>query len=512
MVAGLVLGLLAATRPVSAVGATFAVAALAWSAQSRAEHGAALHARLGTLAAIGVALLPGLALLLGAQHAVTGHWLAFTQRAYYATSDGPPDCFRYGFGAGIGCLVEHGDYVRDRLPHGYTLLAAVLTTARRLHLHLRDVLSFEPLALLVVVPLLPFARRLTARLTGRRARLGPVEAAGLLLAVHVLAYAPFYFDGDYPGGGARFFADLLPVEHVLAALGLALLAARWRCDYPRFALALVAVSLFAFGVHAVHDHRELAARDGGSPMYETHKVQGSGAEHGLVYFDTDHGFDLAYDPLEDPAVKEARHESEALTPRDPDAPVPLSLRAVRRRGDDGDRLVYDRAGKPQSFRYLFDPQGAPAEPKVEAWTPARVGPRDSWRFEAESEWPPLEQHAAWAETVWIDGVSGGRALVVTGAAAKASAEIVATLPVPGADAVWTFTPRVVMRGIEGHAELVIGSAPDVATWTWDDAPSAMLGARDLATQNVTTHGQLTVPVHLRVSGQVAWDRTLVRAR
>ncbi len=498
--AGLALGLLAATRPVSAIGATVAVVALAWSAQDT------VRARLGSVVAIALASLPGLALLLGAQHAVTGQWLQSSQRAYYATSDGPPGCFRYGFGAGIGCLGEHGDYVKDRLPHGYTPLAALLVTLRRLHLHLRDVLSFEPLALLVLVPFVPLARR---RVAGVR-RFGPLQAAGLLLLVHVLAYAPFYFDGDYPGGGARFFADLLPVEHVLAALGLARLVARFPWSYPRFALGLVALSLFAFGVHAVHDHRELAARDGGSPMFETHKVQGTGAEHGLVYFDTDHGFDLAYDPQEDPAVKGASKESEALAPRDPDAPVPLSLRAVRRRGDDGDRLVFDRAGHPPSFRYLFDPQGAPAEAKVEAWTPGRVGPRDSWRFEAESSWPPLAQHEAWAETVWLEGASGGRVLVVTGAGE--GAEIVADVPIPGSDTVWTFTPRIVMRGIQGHGELIIGTAPDVATWTWDDAPTATLGARDLATQNVPAFGQPTVPVHLKVHGQVAWDRTLVRAR
>ena len=502
--AALVTGLLAATRPVSAIGTGVAVVALALSVRPFN----ALRPAAVTLAGIALGVLPGLALLLVSQHAVTGHWLGSTQRAYYATSDGPPGCFRYGFGAGIGCLGEHGDFVRDRLPHGYTMVAALLTTLRRLHLHVRDVMSFEPLALLVLVPFLPLA-------VARRARgtFGPIHAAGLLVLVHVLAYAPFYFDGDYPGGGARFFADLLPVEHVLAAIGLYLLVARYRDAFPRFALGLVALSLLAFGVHAVHDHRELAARDGGAPMYETHKVQGTGAEHGLVFFDTDHGFDLAYDPLEDPAVKGAHKESDSLAPRDPDAPVPITLRAVRKRNDDGDRLVYDKAGHPQTFRYLFDPQAAPADPKVEAWTPTRIGPRDAWRFEAESSWPPLEQHDAWAEPVWIDGLSGGRALVVHGPDAEgATGEIDATLPVPGTDAVWTFTPRVDIRGIRGHAELTIGTAPDQVTWTWDDTPPAMIGPRDLATQNLATHTHDTVPARLRVSGQVTWDRTMVRAR
>ena len=48
------------------------------------------------------------------QSVATGHALRAVQSAYYAASDGPPGCFRYGFGAGIGCLVEHGDFVRAR--------------------------------------------------------------------------------------------------------------------------------------------------------------------------------------------------------------------------------------------------------------------------------------------------------------------------------------------------------------------------------------------------------------
>jgi hypothetical protein len=150
------------------------------------------------------AAIPGVAFLVLAQRAQTGSWFRSSQEMYYAMSDGPPGCFRYGFGKDTGCLYEHGDFVRSHLASGYGLVAAIGTTARRLKAHAIDALNLEPLALLVLWPLLGRMR----------------TKAGLALLVvggQILAYAPFYFDGNYPGGGGRFFADVLPVGFVRAA-------------------------------------------------------------------------------------------------------------------------------------------------------------------------------------------------------------------------------------------------------------------------------------------------------
>ena len=58
--------------------------------------------------------------------------------------------------------------------------------------------NFEPLALLVLVPLARLA-------SGRGAtELRRCRAAFLVILGQMIAYVPFYFDGDYPGGGARF--------------------------------------------------------------------------------------------------------------------------------------------------------------------------------------------------------------------------------------------------------------------------------------------------------------------
>jgi hypothetical protein len=363
------------------------------------------------LTRLALGCVPGILLLLLSQHAVTGSWLTSTQRMYYATADGPPDCFRYGFGKDVGCVAEHGDFVEARLRHGYYLLEALGTTARRLKMHLVDVADFEPLALLVLVPLVQRPRRAGAK-------------AGLaLFALHVLAYAPFYFDGNYPGGGARFFAEMLPVEHALIALALGTFASRIAEDTARLrrfvrAIYLVlGVSLAGFGVHAVFDHLQLRDRDGGRPMLEPDLLVNAHATAGLVFVDTDHAFALGYDPA-------ARPQTRAVF--------------ARLRDDDRDRMLYDKLDRPPTWVYRFDRPGpkAPGEPPplanafVNAYAPQPIKD-DTYRFEAEAEWPALEQKGGFAAS------QGGPAcashawgLFVVPTGPEQTAEVTLDLPVP----------------------------------------------------------------------------------
>ena len=104
------------------------------------------------------ALLPGVALLLAHQRAATGDFWSSAQVAYYALADGPPGCFRWGFGSGIGCLFEHGEFVRARLSQGYGPLEAALNTVRRLAVHSIDIANFVPLSLLVPFALVRYRR------------------------------------------------------------------------------------------------------------------------------------------------------------------------------------------------------------------------------------------------------------------------------------------------------------------------------------------------------------------
>jgi hypothetical protein len=426
LVAGLAIGAVAATRPVSALPIGLVVLALfAFFARSSVE-------RRALVARAGLGLVPGLLFFVLAQHAVTGAWLTSTQRMYYATSDGPPGCFRWGFGAGTGCLFEHGDFVRDRLAGGYGAIEAALTTLRRLRVHLLDVANLEPLALVV---LLPLAQRSQAR----RAATG---AALALVALQVLAYAPFYFDGSYPGGGARFFADVLPAEHALVVVAIGVAAARSRGAagaharaFTRGLFAFAALSLAGFAVHASFEHGKLRDRDGGRPMFEPDVLQAAHVGSGLLFVTTDHGFDLAADP---------------------GARVKSGLVVARQWNDDRDRLLYDRLGRPPTWIYHFDvpkppktgapgapPSPAPAAtPTVLPWAPPPIS-GETYRFEAEAEWPALAQRGGFAAPAYTDAcASHGRALVVVPVPASGVASATISLPVPSRGR-WSVTLHVV---------------------------------------------------------------------
>lgn len=428
--AGLLFGWLVATRPVSALAILPALLLATY--------------RLPGATRLFVALGAALPLVLYALHqrAVTGSWLVSAQSAYYALADGPPGCFRYGFGAGIGCLHEHGSFVEAALPRGLDALAATKIFLHRLYLHLGDVANFEPLALLVAVaPIL--ARRRESPVLARRSR----ELALTVVAIFA-AYSPFYFDGSYPGGGARFFADVLPLEHVLVATAAALAVERFAgrfpaFDLPRVATVLGALALAGFGTHLAYEHGKLRDREGGRPFFEPSTLIHAKIDRGLVFVGTDHAFNLAYDPGSRDATR--------------------GIVVAREYGDDRDRLVWERLGRPPSYRYVFE--GTASPPAAVPWGP---GPQPHpFRFEAEAEWPPHRQIGGALEPVFAQGTCawGGRLLAVRSSTDRPF-EGAISFPVPrkGTYRVGVHvasagdtTARIVLRGTPG--------SPPLATWT-----------------------------------------------
>ncbi|MFO7181717.1 MAG: hypothetical protein DIU78_023655, partial [Pseudomonadota bacterium] len=325
-------GLLVATRPLTGVIAFLGVLLLA------------LRHRVSSLVAIAAAL-PGIALYAAHQHAVTGTLFRTSHAAYYATADGPPGCFRWGLGAGIGCWFEHGTFVRAHLAGGYDLAAALGNTLRRLAVHALDIGNAAPLAALVLVGMVMTRGRTEGRV------------ATLLVLGIIVGYAGFYFEGSYPGGGARLFADVLPIEHAFVAL------AATRLAIGRF---VAPVALLGFALHTNQQHRALAEREGGRPMYEASVVRNAGIERGLVFVTTDHGFSLGHEPGQlDPAV---------------------GVVVARLRGDAIDRFLWERLGRPPSYRYDYDPGAFAATPQLTPFTPPLVEPA---RVEGEGLWPPL---------------------------------------------------------------------------------------------------------------------------
>jgi hypothetical protein len=358
LLSGACLGWLIFTRPVSGLASLLV---LAWFSRKQ-------RAQLGLLL---LGLAPGVLLLAAQQHAVTGHFLGSTQLAYYHLADGPPGCFRYGFGRGIGCLFEHGDYVRARLWDGYGLSAALSNTLRRVLVHSLDIANAAPLALGVPLGVWLGRREPATRLLG-----------GLVLG-GVASYMPFYFEASFPGGGARLFADWLPLEHILLARTLTAFA------WGRFAWP---VSLAGFALHTSNQHQSLRDREGGRPMFEPRELSRRGITHGLVFVNTDHGFALGHDPAQRNAT--------------------TGVVIARARDDALDRLLWEQLGRPPTYLYTYDARARDSEPSVTAYEPRPfAGAR---RIEAEHLWPPAAIRDGWAHPDYsaLFGVSQGRGLAL----------------------------------------------------------------------------------------------------
>jgi hypothetical protein len=416
--AGLAAGLLVATRPVTAIVALLLGAYLCW--RGRPRH----------LLAFGAGVVPGLILLALHQHAATGSLFSSTQLYYYALSDTPPDCFRYGFGQGIGCLHEHGDFVRANLPRGYGLAEATGTVLRRLAQHVFDVTNLAPLALLVPLVVVRHYRDRSVRVLG-------VAVAGV-----IAVYTPFYFDGNYPGGGARFYADALPLEHVLVALGLVEL------KLSRFVPGL---ALLGFAFNTVNAHVALRDREGGHPMFDREALDARGIARGLVFVDSDHGFALGHDP----AV------------RDPRAGVLVA----RYRGDAHDRALFERLGRPETYLYRYSPRRGTTS--IERYVPEAA----PLRYELESEWPPVGVESGSAYPTYAGCLSRGAGLrLKPEASGRAAASVELTPPLPGDYRLtvgWRAYPPTTLR-------VTIGGVTFPEVNSAADCSSALLGITRLA--------------------------------
>ena len=408
-IAGLAVGGAIATRPVTGLvmGVLVVLCALR-SGSARRQ-----------VAISCVSALPGAVLLLAHQWKTTGRWLSSSQQHYYALADGPPGCFRYGFGNDVGCRYEHGDFVASHLQDGYGVLEALGTTGRRLLWHALDVGNAEPVAYLGLISLVWLWR-------DQRVRLLAFGILGLFVA-----YAPFYFDGSYPGGGARMFADILPLEHVLVAFGASRL---------RIARFVVPVALLGFAVRASYGHASLASREGGRPMFEPGRLAAAGVSKGLVFVDTDHGYNLGFDP------------------RVPDADSGVVI--ARRRGDRLDWLTWDALGRPPAYRYAFDLSGE-AAPSLRAW---QGGPDPSWLIEGESLWPVRSVDAGHAYPGFTANCSSkGRGLVLE-PGPDGHASITLRVPTAGAEAIqarWAPTAAASVRARLAWLGVMGSPMPDI---------------------------------------------------
>jgi len=400
LVCGALTAWLAATRPATAL-------ALVVVGGPLVARFMLMHRRLAPLWSL-LGMLPVFFLTVLHQHALTGAWFTSSQGLYYSLADGPEGCFRYGFGSGIGCLAEHGPYVASVAPDGFGLRAAFTTTGRRLYLHLADLLNYAPFAIFLPLGVIQGWREKNTWL-----------AVAMPLAL-IAAYAPFYFDGSYPGGGARLLVDAMAFEHLLMALGLGAWGRAFRnpARGAHWAVAMAtSLSLLGFALHGSRMHQCLREREGGRPMYEPSVVRDAlGAEpRGLLFVDSDHGFFLGFDPS-------------ATDPK-------RSLVVARARYDSRDYLRWNRLGRPPTYRYVYRYGQEESVVRIEPFMPTE--PHGSYVFEAEAEWPALAQKGGYAVPTPLMAqpcIPSGRvlSLVRTGEEARVMTEI----PVPSPGTYW----------------------------------------------------------------------------
>jgi hypothetical protein len=349
--------------------------------------------------------------------------------------------------------------------------------------HLVDIANLEPLAILAVVPLV-------ARETRRR-------AAPLALAIAGEATARWFAHrGLVSSGHSHALVATVPLEHALMAVGLGRLFPR--SFGPAF-IVVVALALAGFAVHASYEHEALATGDLGRPRFEPDVPREANVAHGLLFFDDDSGYQLAHDP-----GVVASH----------------GILAARMRSDDHDRLLYDSLGHPPAHHYMVADAGA----SISLWAPSNAG-SDAWRFEAESEWPPLAVTGGWTEPVTEGNscVSGGAVLRLTPETSRVEASTALELPVPHdpsfADRrAWLVVPRVLQQGGDGKGTLTLersqGTDPPLAEWVWSDLegspdPGHLAKCVDLPARALELDGEVSqLHMVLRArGGSVTLDKT-----
>jgi hypothetical protein len=123
-------------------------------------------------------------------------------------------------------------------------------------------------------------------------------------------------------------------------------------------------------------------------MFEQRVLEEARVRRGLVFVQTDHGFNLGHVPGVDPEE---------------------GVLVARARRDAHDALLWERLGRPASYLYVYDPFGSASVGRLLPYEPRRGALP---RLEAESAWPPLLVRGGWAHPSHATSscTSGGRGL------------------------------------------------------------------------------------------------------
>ncbi|MBK9030800.1 MAG: hypothetical protein IPL61_05575 [Myxococcales bacterium] len=276
---GAALAFLGATRQLDAVVIAAALVPVLGLALARGRVVAARRLALAIACALPIA---GAYLLYN--RALTGDAFLPPQQRYMQLKERRGDCFRIGFGPGVGeCPITQGTSFG---PKGFAPKHAVANSKKRLDAWVRYSFGWTPLALLPVLGLLGAAVR-----GGARAR-GLALVGGVFVAT-VVGYGLFFYHGVIYG--ARFYYLAWPIALIASAAAVvdlgALLA---RVPRPRVAAALagaLAAALPAVLVTgmiaswpAVRAHAGKRPRTGGGTMVAA--LEAPALRDALVFVDS----------------------------------------------------------------------------------------------------------------------------------------------------------------------------------------------------------------------------------
>lgn len=220
---GAALAFLGATRQLDAVVLAAAVApALAL---------ALWRGRIASVRRLGIAVAcaaPIAIAYLAYNHALTGDAMLPPQQRYMELKERRGDCFRIGFGPGVGeCPITQGTHFG---PKGFAPRHAVINSKKRLDAWVRYSFGWTPLVLLPVLGLLGAAVRGGARARG-------LALVGGVFVTTVVGYGMFFYHGVIYG--ARFYYLAWPITLLASAAAIADLGALIaRLPRPRVASAI----------------------------------------------------------------------------------------------------------------------------------------------------------------------------------------------------------------------------------------------------------------------------------
>jgi hypothetical protein len=322
---------------------------------------------------VGLGSAPFLLLLAFEQHAATGAWLLPTQTAYFQRSDWPPTCHRLGFGADVGCTVEHPTLVARMGGEGFGPRAALAVVREQAESLGEELVGYAPLLLVAFVPLAVAACA------------ADTIAVAFFFAL-TLAYGLFYY-GTAMFFGARHLFPVAPFVWLLVARGATHMPHRARgwLDAPHVhGVAVVTVLV----VCAVASRGPWSTRTAGAREFQSGRsdLRRSLAAHGV-----------------DRGILKSRDFTSLTSAFDPWADGADRLFAL----EDSSGLLDLRRAHPELPVFLSLPDDAIGHLYVSRPPPGML-------LELEREWPSFVRPEALATRESPqEGASGGQVLLVS---------------------------------------------------------------------------------------------------